>query len=481
MLFKRGFVPTASQVVQAWRASTPEQWRARWPVLRRTAGEAAASQALGEVLAAWTAPCEQDDCAPEPQDADKLQIALASGVQQPPPVTMSQGAARRATPNVLRELAATHLVAVPPSAAPLLPPPDVAPTRPFERVPFNCAAAPDPLIVRAVLHHGFLVAGVAPRAPSGDSNAPRPDTLQPVVEPGAGGCAWLVSGGSSSVKGSIDEDDFYTGPMHMHVCSEVTLYGELWRVVQGQLVASRVDGGAGEGALTLASGARHFLLTLPIHGGGCDQGRPGALYEWIGDAANRRPVPAPDEGPTRHAFDAQCHLEDPAPCFGLPATDDAPALAQSAPDAPLDRDAFVERYGGAVRQRWIDAFLVGDFVALRTGALADAMPAWRRQALAALTASTLPLDHRRQRIAWLFRDAAAMTESFGPSAGKRPEVLGLVAWLPREDWRPMLKAIGGDDSFLEALHDAAKARGDVRLACVFTKARGYDCLQANER
>lgn len=483
VLFERGVVPTASQVAQAWHASTPEQWRTRWPMLRRTAGEEVASQALGQVMADWTAPCEQDDCAPQPQDGDKLQIALASGVRQPPPVTLSPGAARRATPNVLRELAATHLVAVPPSAAPLVPPPDVAPTRPFERVPFDCAAAPDPLIVRAVLHHAFVITGVVPAAPSGDSDLPRPDTLQPVVEPGGTGCAWLVSGGSSSVKGSFDEDDFYTGHMHYHSCSSVTLYGELWRVVDGQLVASGVEGGANEGSLTLASGPRRFLLALPIQPGGCDQGRSGALYEWLGDAANRRPVPVPvpDEGPTRHAFDAQCHIEDPAPCFGLPATDDAPALAQGASDAPLDRDAFVERYGGAVRQRWIDAFLAGDFAALRAGELADAMPAWRRQALAALTASTLPLDQRRQRIAWLFRDAAAMTESFGPTAGKRPEVLGLVAWLPREDWRPMLKALGNDDNFLEALHDAAKARGDARLACVFTKARGYNCPEADNR
>jgi hypothetical protein len=113
------------------------------------------------------------------------------------------------------------------------------------------------------------------------------------------------------------------------------------------------------------------------------------------------------------------------------------------PDAPLDRDAFVECFGAAERQRWVDAFLAGDFAARRAGEFADAMPAWRRQqALAALTASALPLDERRRRIAWLFHDAAAMTDGFGPSAGKRPEVLDLVAWLPREAWRPMLKAIG---------------------------------------
>ncbi len=480
LLFERGVIPTSSQVAQAWHASTPEQWRTRWPMLRRAAGDGAASQALGLVLADWTTPCEQVDCAPQPDDADKLQIALASGLRPPPPVTLSPGAARLATPSVLRALAATHLVTVPRSAVVPVPPPDVAPTRPFERVPFDCAAAPDPLIVRAVLHHAFIVAEAASAA-AGGSDVPRPDTLQPVVEPGARGCAWLVSGGSGSVKGSFDEDDFYTGHMHLHSCSAVTLYGELWRVVDGQLVASGVEGGADEGALTLASGARRFLLTLPIHRGGCDEGRPGALYEWLGDAANRRPVPLPDDGPTRHAFDAQCHLEDPAPCFGLPATDDAPALAEGAPDVPIDRDAFVERFGGAERQHWIDAFLAGDFAALRAGELVDAMPAWRRQALAALTASTLPLDQKRQRSAWLFRDSAAMTVSFGPSAGKRPEVLGLVAWLPREDWRPLLKAIGSDDPFLEALHDAAKARGDARLACVFTQARGYDCPEADKR
>ena len=88
---------------------------------------------------------------------------------------------------------------------------------------------------------------------------------------------------------------------------------------------------------------------------------------------------------------------------------------------------------------------------------------------------SLPLDQKRQRIAWMFRDKPGMAASFGPASGTQPVLLGLVGWLPREDWRPMLAAIGRDDPLLQSLGDAATARGDARLACTFARAAGRDC------
>jgi len=75
----------------------------------------------------------------------------------------------------------------------------------------------------------------------------------------------------------------------------------------------------------------------------------------------------------------------------------------------------------------------------------------------------------------MFRGKAGMAASFGPAAGKRREVVDLVGWLPGEDWRPMLAAIGQDESLLMSLRDATTAKGDAHLACMFAQAAGRDC------
>ncbi len=481
LVLAHGDVPTVSRLESVWLDATPDEWRDLWPRLRPVVRPDVATAMVAGLLARWAKPCDaQEACTPSADDAAKLQQVLAAGVRPPPAVTLSSAAAHRAGPDALRALVATRLVVLAPADAALseivaAAPPDVAPRGRFERAPLACAAAPDTAIVRAALHAGFLLDG-PPLAPARQADAPGPDWFQPVAEPGAKACAWLVSGGDVSTRMSFDDDDFYEGRHHFTPCGDPTLHGELWRMVDGRLVATPWDEGATGGAVALAEagGARRFVLALPFHGGTCSAGQPTQLYEWVGDASNRHLVPRPAEGPSRTAFDAQCNAEDPAPCFGLPSIDDN-AIQPDSPETMLLQSTFLERYGGPLRQRWIDAFLALDVVALRSPDLSAPMPEWRQAGLIALTASPLPLDQKRQRIAWMFRDKAGMAASFGTAPNRDPALLGLVAWLPREDWRPMLAAIGQDEKLLLSLRDAATARGDARLACTFARATGRDC------
>lgn len=482
-LFARGYVPAPVRVEDVWVQSSPSDWRDRWPGLQAAVGPQGATAVVKDMIAGWTAPCDADYCAPRPGDAEKLQVVLAAGVRPPPAVTLSLGAARRVPAKTLQALAATHLVMLPPgdvalSVAAAAPPPDVAPTGRFALAPLACSPKPGDAIVRAAIRAKFLAGGDT-ATPMPNAEPQQPESFQPLDDPGAHACAWLVTGGYVGSRMSFDDDDFYIGRSHLTPCGEATLYGEVWRDVDGRVVATQMDEGAQEGALPLAGagGARRFVLTLPFRGGTCDAGRPAKLYEWTGEAAARHLVQRSDDGASWQAFAAQCNVDDVGPCFGLPGQDDAPAPADAPPSpyAPLSRDDFVVRFGEPLRERWLAAFLAGDVGALRSADLADPAPAWRVQALAALTDSTLPLDQRRRRIAWMFRDKLGMAASFGGNRGVWSEVVGLVAWLPREDWRPMLVALDGDPGMLKALQDAATAKGDAGLACTFTQAMGGKC------
>ena len=481
VLFARGYVPALAQLQTVRGESTVDQWRERWPMLQAAGGPQVATAVVADIVAAWTKPCDASGCAPQPVDPEKLQVMLAAGVHRPPVVTLSTSAAHHAGPATVRALLATRLVTLAPgdeiSAAVIAStPPDTAPRGRFELTPLACAPEPATGMVQAALHEQFLADPHAGEAPPPQTEAATPTWLQPVAEPGARSCAWLVTGGDVASRMSFDEDDFYQGRNHFSPCGEATLHGEVWRQVGGRVVAMPWDEGAYGGALALqeSGGTRRFVLALPFRGGTCDAGRPTTLYEWVGDASTRRLVLLANDGPSRIAFDAQCHVDDPAACFGLPSIDDA-AEKPETPESMLPQSTFVERYGAGLRQRWLDAFQAGDFAALRSPDLSAPLPEWRQAGLVALTASALPLDQKRQRIAWMFRDKAGMAASFGPSASQAPVLLGLVTWLPREDWRPMLVAIGQDETMLLSLRDAAAARGDARLACTFAKADGRDC------
>jgi len=485
-LFAHGHRPSADELVVQWTFTTSGQWREQWPKLRAAAGPEVVTATIADIVLPWTHACADAGAAPGPDHVARLREMLASGAMPPAPVPLSLSCAQRADPEALRALLATRLVTAPPGAAgrsltAVEVPSAIVPRGRFELAPLACSPVPDPAIVRAAIRDAFLV---DEPPPGHQDDTTRPASLQPIDEPGAAGCAWLVTGGAGSSRSYIDEDSFFDGQYRLSPCGEPTRMGEVWRVVDGRVVATRADAGAENGALQLkeSAGPRRFVLTLQVHGGGCDGGLRPRLYAWTGEAANRRLLALADDAPARRAFDQQCgDGVEPEVCLGLrpaEAPEDTP-FAKDSPDALRSIGAFVARHGAEARERWLAAFLAGDTATLQAS---DVFPAWRVDALAALTASPLPLDQRRRRIAWMFRDAAGMSASFGSARayddwaeGETPVLVGLVGWLPREDWRPLLAAMGKDHAALDALQDAAQARGNARLACTLAQAAGKGC------
>lgn len=476
-LFAHGYRPSAAEIVMMWTYAPREDWRRQWPRLRAAASPETVTAALADIVSAWTKPCDSDGAAPWPEQVEKLGVMVAPGVRLPPALPLSFTCARRAVPEALHAVLATGLVTAPPGAAgealvAAEVPAAIVLHGKFVLAPRACSAQPHEAIVRAAIRDAFLVDG--PGSPQEQDRPPRPTSFQAIDDPGATGCAWLVTGGVGSYRAYYDEDGFYDGHYRVNPCVEPTRQGEVWRVVDGRVVASRAEYGGEAGALLLkeSEGPRGFVLTLPVRGGGCDGGQRPQLFTWTGDAENRHLSALVDADAARQAFDQQCRDNDPTTCFGMNPDAD---LSRWQPQSVAD---FVAENGDEQRQRWIAAFLANDATALKA---LDVFPAWRAEGFAALTASTLPLDERRRRIAWMFRDKAGMAASFGSDGqydwaeGVQPAIVGLVAWLPREDWRPLLAALGKDSMALAPLLDAAKARGDGRLACMFAQASGQAC------
>ncbi|MDP3588915.1 MAG: hypothetical protein Q8R54_00020, partial [Methylobacter sp.] len=97
-------------------------------------------------------------------------------------------------------------------------------------------------------------------------------------------------------------------------------------------------------------------------------------------------------------------------------------------------------------------------------------PQWTADAMQAVNKSALPLADKRQRTAWIFRDHEQL------AAALRSDIVeDFVDWLPREDWRPVLKAVYGNAYLLRNLAEKARAKGLDDLACDFDHAMSLMC------
>ncbi len=484
-LFARRYAPSGKELFEQFQRAAPAEWTVRWPLLRASAAPGAAAEAAGLALEPWTHACNYPWFAPQPEQVEKLKLMADAGVRLAAPASLSVTCAQAAKPEALKRLLATGFAkapGLPAASAQTAGAAALPPKGGFALAPLGCTPVPDPAIVRAILKGRFLLAD-QPTGTEGQGGDPTPDMVLPLDEPGARACAWLVSGGHVGSRAFIEQESFYDGYQRLTPCLEGTLYGELWRAVDGRVQAEAADRGALEGAVQLreAGGPRRYVLALPISGSTCDGGHPGQLMGWREDAKGRHLVVLNEADASRVAFEQACPLADPGPCFHLPSRNDAPPeppageAARSGPFTGGSTDEFLTRFASDQRERYVKAFLALDASTLKAVADERVLPAWRAVALQALTASTMPVDQKRRRTAWMFRDKPGMAQSFGGGADTRDAVVGLVAWLPREDWRPLLVAIGRNDPVLQALREAAQARGDARLACAFVRAAGQVC------
>lgn len=138
---------------------------------------------------------------------------------------------------------------------------------------------------------------------------------------------------------------------------------------------------------------------------------------------------------------------------------------------------LINRYKAAEHLAYLAAIAELDKPKLRVLQAQGIPPQWTAEALQALNKSTLSLANKRQRTAWIFRDHKQLTALFNSTDSIGiPE--GLVDWLPREDWRPLLQVLeelNRDDIFLRMLAYKARAKGLNNLACDVDHARSLMC------
>ncbi len=127
----------------------------------------------------------------------------------------------------------------------------------------------------------------------------------------------------------------------------------------------------------------------------------------------------------------------------------------------------------------MQAVLTLDLPQLKAARAGGIEPQWVLLALDRVSASDLPLPDKRQRTAWLFRDAAGLSKAFGRTTDGH-ELKALAGWLPREDWRPVVNAFK-DKGWLNFLFDdLCKAAPNLHkndVLGVLSRVLGRSCAQ----
>lgn len=205
--------------------------------------------------------------------------------------------------------------------------------------------------------------------------------------------------------------------------------------------------------------------------GGCGK-TPPALFRFEaaeGRVATLRTLP--NTHPAMQALLTQCQGKELLECLGDHPPPDA-VDQRVYPDQSGGLAAFADSHWDTERKAFVGAVLDFKPDVLIAMKAAGVFPHWVTDALSAVSASSLPLAEKRRRVAWLFRDRALLRAALASQM-----LDGLVEWLPREDWGPIIKE---GPEHLSSLLYAAKTKGKEGLACRFATALKQPCGQKDE-
>jgi hypothetical protein len=320
------------------------------------------------------------------------------------------------------------------------------------------------------------------------------ETVQMLEVPGEAECAVLVSGSDSTyfpVDGLVDS---FSGPYRdvRASCPDPTDAYQLWRKVGAAIIVSEPSLGHDDTMDPLihvrdTRTGKPYYLNSGRQAGRCHlQGRFPFAYEWRAGQLVRS---LPSE--VENALFEQCSAgSGELACSGIAELmpNDAPGTVgdtwfngmsldrllspQSAPTlSPEARKLQLDRFVAAVMT--LDRKQLASY---RTSPLPSEATA---AAITAVSKSNVSLPDKRKRIAWLFYDHGRLADAFD---NQWPH--SLLAWLPYEDWTPVMKAIAtfGPTSHERAsdLRTAAEEAGMPQLACDIDNARGWICGETIE-
>lgn len=302
------------------------------------------------------------------------------------------------------------------------------------------------------------------------------DSAQLIEVPGAAECALLVGGyerGDSFETGLVDS---FTGPEYVSMpsCVDAADAYEVWRQIDGRIVRLASDQGHDDSGapLTLVrdtvSGKRYYLNDGSQHGK-CGRSRLPFLFEWRKEGLLRSHAAELEDALFEQCSQPDYHVQCPGIAVLAPVG--RSEAGRQIGDSTLI-DSFLRRHGAAQLKQYLAAVIALDKDTLKAIQARGIPGSWTADAIKAVGASRLPLAEKRKRTAWLFYDHVQLEQAMSGDL-----LQSLLAWLPYEDWRPVVEAAARRHGgiLLDTLREGASAKGLGRLACDVDNARGWLC------
>ena len=333
----------------------------------------------------------------------------------------------------------------------------------------QCAFQPSPAWRRALAGSRWLS--------THDSESIPINVLMAVTIPGERDCALLARGGFPGGRKFFDEDSF-EGIQRFSPCTDGNYAIEIWRLKDGQIEAVLQKEMSYPEAMALihdTSDGKRYWLGGNAHLGTCGQMPPELLQFEAGNGQAATLRVLPNTHPTMQALLSQCQVNGYAllECLGDSQAAEDTADNRIYPEQAHGIGVFADKYWNAERQAFIDAVLEFKPEVLSAMKAEGVFPHWVTDALSAVSASSLSLAEKRRRTAWLFRDRPLLR-----SALELYMLDGLVDWLPREDWGPIIQE--GSEDMLSSLRYTAEQKGKTSLACRFATALKRPCQRKEE-
>jgi hypothetical protein len=315
------------------------------------------------------------------------------------------------------------------------------------------------------------------------------ETVQLIEIPGASECGLLV-GGFQQVNGYVGGDvDAFTGPESNPTasCPDPRDRYEVWQNQGGTIKRLKTDMGSDDGAPILIpvkdtqTGKRYYLHTGEQYGQCHGYRRMPFTFEWKSPAAGLA-LQRSDSIEIEEALFAQC--SDAAigiQCKGIAAMSPGAANATQSAASPqqptvqdalngnLDPQTFIDVLGAEKNKAYQAAILALDKPKLKVLQADGVLGLWTGEAIKRVGISNLSLEEKRKRTAWIFFDHTQLAGALSDEV-----VASLLTWLPREDWKPVLKALTNRGAS-QALIESLTKKGLTRLACDIDNARGLIC------
>lgn len=275
--------------------------------------------------------------------------------------------------------------------------------------------------------------------------------------------------------------DSFTGPEFISIpsCLGPQDLNVVWQNRQGKIVELRTDMGGDDGSALLvpvrdtATGQRYYLND-GVQNGRCNSGRRLPFtFEWRQSGQDWALMRTDPDKHEKALYD-QCRDDGNGgvQCRGIAAIgSDRPEEKSPSGFRDTPRAEFVKKFAQGRYKDYLQAVAALDKPTLQKMREAGLPGEWTADAILQVSASSAPLAAKRARTAWIFADRAQLERAVDFNV-----LEALLAWLPREDWRPVLDVIAKRPQHYRLLLAgtvAEKKRDD--LTCDLDNAYGLVC------